>query len=319
MNTLAEAHRADTSCIYGIAPVSLPYLACGLFPKARRIPLAVGQDAAAILEQVGSEVRWFVWHTLFTYKDNIPRDRAALSLGLRQRAIHSINEGVTDVSKRHTQAVLSQLDLPTTIASPAGDPDELLFFKSNHNFGGIPEKRLSQDLLDFFGIARPHRSTPDFSDYRVAKRREFSREAFDIEDLFFERYVANEGNLFYRAFVVFDAVVLSKLECKGVIKKALEAHRRDDYLLSFSDAGTGFASAPDEVSRRIMSDLERFCRAFELDLGGVDVLLDDLGVPHIIDANPTPFGGENLDRPGFLEHLSKGLRDRAARATSRAT
>jgi len=319
MNDPAEGHHTATSCIYGIGADSLPYLACGLFPKARRIPLAVGQDAAAILAQVGPEVRWFVWHTYFTFKDNIPRDRAVLSQKLRQRGIHSINEGVTDVSKRHTQAVLSQLDLPTTIAAPEGDPDELLFFKSNHNFGGIPEKRLSQDLLDFFGIARPHPSTPDFSDYRVAKRREFPRENFENEDLFFERFVANEGNLFYRAFVVFDAVVLSKLECKGVIKKALEAHRRDDYLLSFSDVETGFSSAPDALSRRIMADLERFCRALKLDLGGVDVLLDDQGVPHVIDANPTPFGGPNLDRPGFLEHLLKGLQDHADLTESRTT
>ena len=311
MSGTSSGGISDPCCIYGLEFDGHKYLVNGLFTSAKRIPLAVGQSAKSILEEMEPDVRWFVWHVFLTYKSNIPQDRAALSLGLQERGIRTINEKVTDGSKRHTQAILSQLGLPTTIAAPEGDPDELLFFKSNYNFGGLAERRLTKELRDFFGIALPHQTTPLFKDYQLAERRRLSTKAFEIEDLFIERYVDNRSDVFYRAFVVFDAVVLSRLVCKGIIKKALEADQRDDYFLSFSDAEAGFPSAPDDTSRRIMGDLHSFCKAFGLEVGGLDILIDNQGVPHIIDANPTSYGGANCDQPGFMEHLTQGLLDAA--------
>ncbi len=306
----AEGH----CCIYGQTPDGLTYLVNGLFPAAQQISLSVGQDAEAVIAQLKPETRWFAWHTFLTYKSGVPRSRDALTDGLQQRGILTINAGVTDVSKRHLQSVLAQLYLPTTIAAPEGDPDEMLFFKSNHNFGGHSERHLPEEVREFFGVALPHPSAPQFNGYRAAKRMDISPKAFEIDDVFIERFVGNTSEVFYRAFVTFDAVVLSRLVCKDVIKKALHADARDDYFLSFSDAGNAFSSAPDETAKKIMIDLHRFCVAFKFEMGAVDVLLDDHGTPHIIDVNPTSYGGGNCERPGFLEHLGKGLRGHSERS-----
>ena len=67
-----------------------------------------------------------------------------------------------------------------------------------------------------------------------------------------------------------------------------------------------------------MTDLQRFCRAFKLDIGALDVLLNDKGTPYIIDANPTSYGGANCDQPGLMEHLSKGVQAQAAAASTGA-
>lgn len=317
MNSSPAAPAKGSCCIYGLGDDPRSFLVNGFFPSARRMPLAVGQNAAAILAQLGPEIRWFVWHVFLTYRSAIPRDRDALCLGLRKRGILTINEGVTDASKRHTQAVLAQLGLPTTLAGRDGDPEELLFLKSNHNFGGRAERQLPAPLRAFFGVVPPHPRAPRFDDYQIARRKQLRPDVFELEDIVLEHFVANRSDVFYRAFIAFDAVVLSRLVCKDAIKKALEATQRDDYLLSFSDAKSGFSSAPDETSRRIMNDIHRFCRAFRLELGAIDVVMDDRGVPHIIDANSTAFGGDNLARPGLQEHLAQGLRDHAAKAALR--
>ena len=317
MNSSADFPIADPCCIYGLNFGTEKYLVCALFPNAHRIPLVSGQNASAIIKELAPETRWFVRHVDLTFQDNVPPDRTVLSCELQRRSIILVNDNITDTSKRRLQSVLSQLNLPTTIGSPEGDPDELLFLKSNHNAGGAAEKRLPPEARDFFGVVLPHRLAPQFTDYQLAKRRNVLPKAFEIEDVFVERYVTNRANLFYRAFISFDAVVLSKIRCEGIIKKALEADYREDYFLSFSDANGGFASAPDEISKRIMTDLHRFCRAFELQLGAVDILMDDLGVPYIVDINPTAWGAENCDRSGFLKHLSMGLRNRAALTDSR--
>jgi hypothetical protein len=304
-------------CIYGSLLDGQTYLIDGLFPQACRLPLSVGQDASAILAAMPPDTAWFSWHVFLTFKRNIPPHRDALAAGLRKRGIITINEGIVDGSKRYTQAVLSQAGLPTTIAASVGDPGELLFFKSNHNFGGIAERRLPQELREYFKVALPHPSAPLFRDYGVIARHAIPPSAFHLEDIVIERYVTNRSDLFYRAFVVFDAVVLSRLVCKGVIKKALEAEFREDYFFSFSDEAIGYSSAPDKTTQRVLSDVKRFCRAFELDVGAVDILLDEDGVPYIIDVNPTAFGGANLHRPGFLSHLLSGIQDHAAKASSR--
>ncbi|MEQ8356742.1 MAG: hypothetical protein RH942_14460 [Kiloniellaceae bacterium] len=311
-----EVNRTGGACIFGVDDPTLPYLAARVFPAAQQIPLAVGQDADSVVGQLGPDVRWFVWHALPTHKGGMPRHREALRRMLRERSIFGINERVVDISKRNTQAVLAGLGLPTTEAARGGEPSEKLFLKSNHNYGGRAERLMSQELRDYFGVAVPHPQTPEFKQYRVVERRHVQSLAFNLADVFVERFVENSAEVFYRAFIVFDAVVLSRIVCGGVIKKALGAEQRDDYFLSFSDADSGFASAPDDTVRKIMVDLARFCPTFGLDLGAVDILPDDDGVPHIIDANPTAWGGENCDRPGFLDHLTAVLVGRNAAAPS---
>lgn len=311
MKSSSEASDLGKCCAFGHVSDGQVYLVDGLFPEVQHIPLAVGQDAASLLAQIEPDVRWFAWHVFVTYKGSIPRDREALCAGLRERGILSINEGVIDASKRHTQAVLSRLGLPTTIADPEGDPEEVLFFKSNYNFGGVAERRLSQEVRDFFNIELPHRATPLFRDYNIYRRKQFKPQAFEIKDVFIERYVANKQHVFFRAFIAFDAVVLSRVVNRQLIQKTRHGEQRDDYFFSFAEADAGFPAAPDDLVRRVMHDLHRFCRAFKLDIGGVDVLLDDEGVPYIIDANPTAFSAENLERPGIWQYLVDGLLQQA--------
>jgi hypothetical protein len=316
MDFSSKASDLGKCCAYGHVSDGQAYLVDGLFPQVQHIPLAVGQDAASLLAQIEPGTQWFIWHVFVTYKGGIPHDREVLAAGLRERGILPINEGLLDASKRHTQAVLAQLGLPTTEAAAEGDPEEPLFFKSNYNFGGVAERRLSQQVRDYFAIRLPHRATPLFRNYNVYRRRQFKSQVFEIEDIFLERYVANEQHVFFRAFIAFDAVVLSRVVNKEVIKKAAHGEQRDDYFFSFEEAEAGFPSAPDDLVRRVMSDLHRFCRAFKLEMGGVDVLLDDTGTPYIIDANPTAYGGENLERPGIWQHLVDGLLQHAQKTAS---
>lgn len=315
----SQAAGLGKCCAYGHVVDGEEYLVDGLFPQVQHIPLAVGQDAAALLEEIDPDVRWFAWHSFLTFKQGLPRDRDALAAALHRRGILQINEHVLDGSKRHTQSLLAQLGLPTTQAEPQGDPEERLFFKSNYNFGGVAERRLAPEVRDYFGVALPHESTPLFRHYQAVRRRQIKAEAFEIADIFIERYVANRAEVFFRAFVCFDAVILSRLVCKGIIKKALDAERRDDYFFSFSEAHADFLSAPDDLVRRIMRDVHRFCRAFKLDMGAVDILLDDAGVPYIIDVNPTAFGGANLERPGIRRHMTQGLLQHARSAATPVT
>lgn len=316
MDGQPQSHPTASACIFGVDDPRLPYLAARIFPAAQQMPLAIGQDAVGVASLLGPDVRWFVWHVMPTYKAAMPRHREALCRMLREKSIIGINERVVDISKRNIQSVLAGLGLPTTEATPEGDPHEKLFIKSNHNYGGMAERLMSKEMRDYFGIAVPHPQAPEFKSYLVAVRQQVQPLAFNLADVFVERFVGNTAEVFFRAFVLFDAVVLSRIVCGRVIKKALGAEQRDDYFLTFSEASSGFASAPDEIARKIMVDLARFCPTFGLDMGAVDVLLDDDGVPHIIDANPTAWGGENCDRPGFLDHLSKGLLGRLAATES---
>ncbi|MEQ8354641.1 MAG: hypothetical protein RH942_03815 [Kiloniellaceae bacterium] len=297
----------SSAYIYGVDDPRLPYLATRVFPGAQQLRLAVGQDSKKVVAELPPETQWFVWHAMPTYKSSMPRHRDALIQTLQDRSIVSINARVTDISKRHLQTVLAGLGLPTTEAADEGPPEEKLFLKSNLNYGGRAERLLAQEVRDYFGIATPHKLTPEFSTYRVAERQHVQPIAYNLADVFVERFIANKDDQFYRAFVLFDAVVLSRIVADGVIKKALDAKQREDCFLTFSEESTGFPSAPDDLTRRIMVDVASFCKAFGLEMGAVDVLTDDKNVPYIIDANSTAWGGENCDRPGFLDHLRSGL------------
>lgn len=302
---------SSDACIFGIKSLELSYLANQIFPKAQQIPLGVGLDVSLIASQLSSNVDWFVWHTLPTYKGMFPRTRDMLSKLLRERSVVSINEKVVDISKRNLQSVLAKSQLATTEASADGDADEELFLKSNLNYGGRAERVMPQEVRDYFGVALPHRSVPAYSDYKVVRRKDISPKAFQIADIFIERFIRNPDDILFRAFVTFDSVVLSKIVGGGVIKKTRFAVDREDQFLKLSDSTDGFQSASDAMTKSVMIELARFCPAFGLDLGAVDILPDEEGTPHIIDVNPTAWAGDNVGRAGLLDHLREGLLSRA--------
>lgn len=296
------------------APLLLPVLAYDLsawegfllpvvVPGTSRMPLAVGESKDAILQRLPEGFSGtFAFHINLTDASRCPQDRAGLVADLLDRGIRTLNANVVDISKRFVQAACLRAGLRTTAASRQGDGSEALIVKTNRNYGGIPEARLTGDALDTLTIAAHVIYKQKDHGYIVAPRRDLPAAAWDDPNLVVERYIENESQLFYRAYVLCNRFAISEGQERAQVKTIGRASRRRLLLFSVDAAGVIDAAVPADLEPAVQAVLS-FVNVTGMDFGCLDVMRDDEGGFHIVDMNSTAtWGAETEVR--IIEHLT---------------
>jgi hypothetical protein len=291
------------------------FLVRELFPNAHRLSAYLGQDYTDVLAKIRPGIRRFLFHIGLTESSLVPGLRHLLIRRLQSQGIIVLNGRLTDISKRRVQSVCTKCRLPSASASPQGDPEELLIIKTNLNYGGEDEQQLSAKDCCYLGVdGRPHPAIPDGSSYEICTRKDLAPGFWRDRRLAIERFIANEQNLFFRAYVFLEAMVVEAAVNSAPIKKMHNGLLRTVFFFQ------GLQALPVETHVKslklhgppgmLVRAVRRFCRCIGLDFGSVDVVMNDEEHCFIIDVNTTPYWAR-----ADMEEVPAFLRSFCARAS----
>lgn len=304
-------------------PLSLPVMAYDLshwqgfllpvvVPSTSRMTVVVGESTNDILGRLPANFSGaFAFHINLTDSSRCPESRTELVAELHSRGIQTLNADVLDISKRFVQAACRRAGLMTTTAPPEGDASELLIVKTNRNYGGVPEARLSGDDLDTLAIS-PHaiHKQPDHG-YLVAPRRDVPAAAWDDPNFVVERYIENRSQLFYRIYVLCNRFAISEGRERAWVKTIGRSDRQRLLLFSVDSAGQIDATVPPDLQPAIDAVL-RFVSLTGMDFGCVDMMRDDDGRFYIVDMNTTATWGSETE-VRIIQHLAPRIENNERR------
>lgn len=275
-----------------------------IFPEATRLRANLGETSSDLLKRLPPHTKTFAFYVNLTDTRRTPLRRSAFSRALGSRGIRILNEHVTDISKHRVQEVCAQAGLHQTIAPQAGNPDEMLIVKSNANYGGEKEDFLNAGQRRTLDLAPRPRRVLGHDGYLIAPRRDVQPHQWRSSQTIVERFIENRHHVFYRAHKVLDAMIVSRMVNPADIKKMWRHIPRVNWNLRLPELTPikGARPAPAHVIRAV----SRFCTAFALDVGSIDVVEDDEGKCYIIDVNASPFWGET-EYAYMLRFLAGGL------------
>jgi hypothetical protein len=272
-------------------------------PGTHRMPVVMGESKDDILQRIPQDFNGlFAFHIDLTDSSRCPDDRAGLIADLLGRGIRTLNGEITNISKRFVQAACRRAGLGTTTADREGDASEILIVKTNRNYGGKPEAKLSSDVRDVLTIsAHATYDRPDHG-YLVAQRRDVPSGAWDDPTLVVERYIENREQLFYRVYFLCNRFAISEGRERTSIKSIGRSVRHRLLLFSLDEAGIVDAAVPPDLVPAVNAVL-RFANVTGMDFGCLDLMRDDTGHFFVVDMNTTASWGNETEFR-IIEHLA---------------
>ncbi|MEJ2446217.1 MAG: hypothetical protein P8Y42_22670 [Exilibacterium sp.] len=292
-----------------------------LYPDARLVAAQPLLDASRIVSEARSDYKdtivegeklWFFHLNLSATGKWLP-GRGKIMASLKALGYRLVNEHIVDTRKSRVQRLNRDLGLPHVEVGKGDDPDLKVIVKTDYNYGGALESRLSHAEINSLDLKAPEGcQIRDFDKYYVCPLAEVSDEVWRDQRLVVERYIDNPSGLFYRFYRNGSRVVLSEVVNNAVVKKMLPGLPRRNWYYSLSEMGlTLQPSCPAHPNGSVFSSLTdnavKICAALQLEFGAMDIVVDGVGRPYIIDINPTPGWGVEK-QSGILDFLRGGFR-----------
>lgn len=228
-----------------------------------------------------------------------------------ERGVHVVNGLVQDIRKSTLHAHLEAIGLSSLKAAPSGPADEILFVKTDLNYGGELERWLPRESIAAAGLE--HLVSPEIGayHYHAAKRGMLPDETWTDPAIVVEKYVNNRENSFYRAYFSGKQVIIVKCFSPGIIKKMSGDPRDTNFVTDLEHllAGTDRVS----LSAALKRDVAKFVESTPVEFGCVDIVHDGRDNHYIIDLNLTPYAGTRPHDPYLTDFLRLGITDPARR------
>ncbi len=288
------------------------YLMSVLAPGMRVIDVKPAESARSALERIldaASPPRLVIVHIDASMPAQFVRPLDELNQCLLDRGIEVWNCSVGDIRKTAVQAHNEGLGLPSTRASRDGPLEELLIVKTNLNSRGCPEWSLSPETRQALGWPPPKESPLHWtSEYLVMPRGRIPANWWLDDQAAIERYVDNRYGLFYRTYFCGEAVVLCEGTANTTVRRMRDADNRYDFLLSRDLAiDEAAVSSLETPAADVFCAAVVYAETLGLDYGSIDFVVDDGGVPYVIDVNLTPYWGSSPGDGDMLRHLRQGF------------
>jgi hypothetical protein len=206
-----------------------------------------------------------------------------------ERGVYVVNGLVQDIRKSTLHAHLEAIGLPSLKAAPTGSPDEILFVKTDLNYGGELERWLPPESIAAGGLE--HLIAPDFGayHYKTVKRGILQEGVWTDPALVVEKYVTNAENSFYRVYFSGKQVIIVKAFAPRVIKKLSDDPRDTNFVTDLEHLEAGTDKLP--ISRTLKRDVATFVGNTPVEFGSIDIVHDGHDGHYIIDLNLTPYAG----------------------------
>jgi hypothetical protein len=209
-----------------------------------------------------------------------------------ERGVYVVNGLVQDIRKSSLHAHLEAIGLSSAKAAPSGTSDEILFVKTNLNYGGDLERWLPPESIAASGLEPL--IAPDFGayHYKTVKRGMLEEGIWTDAAIVVEKYVTNAENSFYRVYFSGEQVIIVKAFAPGIIKKLSSDPRDTNFVtdLEHLKAGTDNLS----ISAKLKRDVATFVEKTPVEFGCIDITHDGHDNHYIIDLNLTPYAGTRV-------------------------
>ncbi|MFC1760901.1 hypothetical protein ACFL6U_02345 [Planctomycetota bacterium] len=282
------------------------YLAYELAPKATIIDASIYDTVEQVHASLPSGVRTFLFHLNITLTARFPKGREELVGRLKSLAVRILNENVTDISKNGIQKTCQEIGLPSTLAQHDGDEDELVIIKTDSNVACDSEYQLTAEDRSVLGLGEPVAFIRYSSDYKVLPRKDVPSDWWSDSSLICERFITNSAERWYRAYKFLSRIVLCEFTSTDVIKKVSNSVVRRLWFVEIISNGWNVQEG-DGSADPVLEQLVRFAAEVQLDFGTIDVMVDNAGVPYIIDLNSTP--AYNHPIAGLIPYMQSVFHD----------
>ncbi len=228
-----------------------------------------------------------------------------------ERGLYVVNGLVQDIRKSTLHAHLETIGLASAKAAPSGPADEILFVKTNLNYGGELERWLPPESIAAGGLE--HLISADIGAYRykTVERGELQEGIWMDPALVVEKYVANAENSFYRVYFSGEQVIIVKAFAPGNIKKLSGDSRDTNFVTDLEHLKAGTDDLP--ISITLKRDVATFVENTPVEFGSIDIVHDGDDKHYIIDLNLTPYAGTRPHDAYLTSFLRQGITGRQRR------
>lgn len=238
-------------------------------------------------------------------RSRLPLRSRELTNRFLERGVYVVNGLVQDVRKSALHAHLEAIGLPSPKAAPSGFADEILFVKTELNYGGELERWLPSERIAAGGFAHLVSAEVGAYRYKTVERGKLHAGAWEDPTIVVEKYVANPENSFYRVYFSGQQVIIVKAFAPGIIKKLSHDPRDTNFVtdLEHLKAGTdGLA-----LSATLKRDIATFVENTPVEFGCIDMVHDGHDNHYIIDLNLTPYAGTRPHDVFLTNFLRSGI------------
>ncbi len=268
-------------------------------------------DYQNIIRCLTPNIRAVLFQINLSRADLFPERRRHMVAMLRRRGLVVLNSEVQDITKHNLHRMLKRAGLSSLKASRNGPAEELMFLKTNLNFGGMNEQRLPPALRRIF-LPVPSCPIKRWDEYYLAQRCNVPWAYWINPSIVIERYIGNPEDSFYRVYGFGDAIVVVEGVAKQLIKKLLGRRDEKHFLLTRRQLLSQKTALPRDLHRV----LKRFIAHYPLAYFCLDLVHD--GQRHyIIDLNLTPYSDPRRQTPEIREFLSRGAERYIRRAANK--
>lgn len=286
-------------------------------PGAMMIEASPDDEVDRLIDRLPRTPGVFLFHLNCSITDKFPFQRKGLITALRDLGWVLCNEEVVDISKRGIQARLATAGCRSVSPTPDGSAHDLMVLKSNYNHGGMTERELPKNIRGALGLDHLPPLWLDAAGYRTVARSALAPEWWDDLSVAIERFEGNERGYYYRVSLAGQHAHLVQLHCPDSIKKV----GRSRVVRTWNSRFDAPSSLSDPVADEVLAEAIRASVALDMDFGTMDVVLNDLNEPFVVDVNTTPWfpGWVKTDFPDYIRHLSGGaVTDKSSRRLIRA-
>lgn len=224
-----------------------------------------------------------------------------------ERGVYVVNGLVQDIRKSTLQAHLESIGLPSLKAAQHGPSDEILFLKTDLNYGGELERWLPPETIEAVGLERLISSNIGSYRYTTVERGMIDESVWTDAAIVIEKYVTNKENSFYRVYFSGQRVIIVKAFAPGIIKKLSDDPRDTNFVtdLEHLKAGTDELS----LSATLKRDIATFVENTPVEFGCIDIVHDGRDKHYIVDLNLTPYAGIRVYDHFLNDFLRSGITD----------
>jgi len=268
-------------------------------------------DFQHIIRHLGPNIRAVLFQINLSRADLFPQRRRQMVAMLQRRGLVVLNTEVQDITKRNLHRMLKHAGLGSLKAGRSGPAEEMLFLKTNLNFGGMIEQCMTRSLRRIF-LPAPPCPIQGWDEYFAAMRCNVPQAYWSDPSIVIERYIANPEDSFYRVYGFGDAIVVVEGRAPQLIKKLWGRRDEPHHLLTRSQLRSRKTALP----RDLQGVLKRFIAHYPLAYFCLDLVHD--GQRHyIIDLNLTPYSDPRRQTPEIRAFLARGAERFVQRAASR--
>ena len=255
------------------------------------------------------------FHINLSVRSRLPLRVRDLNDRFVERGIYLFNGLVKDIRKSTLQSHLEAIGISSLKATRTGSADEILFVKTDLNYGGDLERWLPPESIAAGGLEHFISTDIGAYHYKTVERGTLEDSIWTDSSIVIEKYVTNDEGSFYRVYFSGQQIILVKAFAPGIIKKLSSDPRDTNFVLDLESLKAGTDELP--ISARLKRDVATFVENTPVEFGCIDIVHDGHDNHYVVDLNLTPYAGDKGYDDVLNRFLRLGITDPARRKVTR--